>query len=72
MKLIDVDAIEIDEECTFSGKNIKDFLDIVSASYDVDEVVERLKDAKDSECNSSVPKIRMCDAIEIVKSGGID
>lgn len=44
----------------------------IPTAYDVDKVVEQLKNARDKECVSSVPKIRMCDAIEIVKAGGVN
>ena len=47
MRLIDADKIEINEECTFSGKGIKAFLNAVPTAYDVDKVVEQLeKNAK--------------------------
>lgn len=44
MRLIDADKIEINEECTFSGKGIKAFLDAIPTAYDVDKVVERLEE----------------------------
>lgn len=46
MRLIDADKIEINEECTFSGKGIKAFLDAIPAVYDVDRVIERLEQQK--------------------------
>lgn len=48
MRLIDVDKIEINEECTFSGKGIKAFLDSIPTAYDVDKVVECLEILSDS------------------------
>ena len=36
MRLIDIDKIEINEKCIFSGKGIKDFLDAIPTAYDVD------------------------------------
>lgn len=30
MRLIDIDKIEINEKCIFSGKGIKDFLDAIT------------------------------------------
>lgn len=44
MRLIDADKIEINEECTFSGKGIKAFLDAIPAAYDVDRVIEQLEE----------------------------
>lgn len=44
MRLIDADKIEINEECTFSGKGIKAFLNAVPTAYDVDKVVEQLEE----------------------------
>lgn len=41
-------------------------------AYNVDKVVEQLKNARDKECASSVPKVRMCEAIEIAKAGGLN
>ena len=46
MRLIDIDKIEINEKCIFSGKGIKDFLDAIPTAYDVDKVVERLEEQK--------------------------
>lgn len=46
MRLIDVDKIEINEECTFSGKGIKAFLNAVPTAYDVDKVIARLEQQK--------------------------
>ena len=46
MRLIDIDKIEINEKCIFSGKGIKDFLDAIPTAYDVDKVVERLEELK--------------------------
>lgn len=73
MRLIDVDKIEINEECTFSGKGIKAFLDSIPTSYDVDKVVDQLKkhsmpfmgDKNDRDVDLNM-------AIKIVKSGGMD
>ena len=72
MRLIDADKIEIDEECTFSGKGIKAFLDAIPTAYDVDKVVDQLK-------RNSYPymgdeddrDIDLNDAVKIVKSGGM-
>lgn len=44
MRLIDVDKIEFNEECTFSGKEIKAFLNAIPIAYNVDDVVEGLRD----------------------------
>lgn len=44
MRLIDADKIEINEECTFSGKGIKAFLDSIPTAYNMDNVVEGLRD----------------------------
>lgn len=44
MRLIDADKIEINEECMFSGKGVKDFLDAIPPAYDVDKVVEEMQD----------------------------
>lgn len=44
MRLIDADKIEINEECTFSGKGIKAFLDAIPTAYYVDKVVEQLEE----------------------------
>ena len=44
MRLIGADKIEINEECTFSGKGIKAFLNAVPTAYDVDKVVEQLEE----------------------------
>lgn len=71
MKLIDVDAIEIDEKCTFSGKGIKTFLDFIPASYDVDKVVEKIREYADNVAElggNFLPQV----VIEIVKSACID
>lgn len=71
MKLIDVSKIEIDEECTFSGKGIKAFLNAIPAAYDVDKVVEKIRRYADNVAElggNFIPQV----VIEIVKSGGID
>lgn len=73
MRLIDVESIKINEECTFSGKGIKGFLDSIPTSYDVDKVVDQLKkhsmpfmgDKNDRDVDLNM-------AIKIVKSGGMD
>ena len=44
MRLIDADKIEINEECMFSGKGVKDFLDAIPPAYDVDKVAEHVND----------------------------
>lgn len=87
MRLIDADKIEINEECTFSGKGIKAFLDAIPPAYDVDKVVERLENCPDSttfrydketgvlyEVEADV-WARIADGTEVVipiKSGGIE
>ncbi len=78
MRLIDADKIEINEECTFSGKGIKAFLDVIPTAYDVDKVVERLReeisDCMCDECDrhTDCDTCRAEKAVEIVKSGGIE
>ena len=54
MRLIDIDKIEINEKCIFSGKGIKDFLDAIPTAYDVDKVVERLEELKRCEESRAV------------------
>ena len=44
MGLIDAEKIEINEECKFSGKGIKAFLNAISTAYDADNAVEELRD----------------------------
>lgn len=83
MRLINADAIEIDEECTFSGKGIKAFLDAIPTAYDVDKVVERLgilSDRADDKIMEQEGSEQYWDgfgdgidkAIKILKSGGIE
>ena len=85
MRLIDADKIEINEECTFSGKGIKAFLDAIPTAYNVDKVVERLEDMRLKReeqlraCvdNDMADYLRckmsaIAEAIEIVKSGGVE
>lgn len=85
MRLIDADKIEINEECTFSGKGIKAFLDAIPAAYDVDKVVERLEECAIIELGITKEKFEMdrveysgycalslIETKEIVKSGGIE
>ena len=68
MRLIDADKIEINEECTFSGKGIKAFLDAIPTAYDVDKVGERLEDYLfEKYCVEGDTKID-----EILKSGGVE
>ncbi|MCI9190531.1 MAG: hypothetical protein HFH84_13160 [Lachnospiraceae bacterium] len=88
MRLIDADKIEINEECTFSGKGIKVFLDAIPAAYDVDKVMEQLRKNHDVEKDRAAEydeagRLDLMDehdakaaayrnAIKIVKSGGIE
>ena len=88
MRLIDADKIEINEECTFSGKGIKVFLDAIPAAYDVDKVMEHLRKnhyvKKDRAAEyDEAGRLDLMDehdakaaayrnAIKIVKSGGIE
>ena len=88
MRLIDADKIEIYEECTFSGKGIKVFLDAIPAAYDVDKVMEQLRKNHDVEKDRAAEydeagRLDLMDehdakaaayrnAIKIVKSGGIE
>lgn len=69
MRLIDVDAIDINEECTFSGKGIKAFLDSIPTAYDVDKVVERLESMQDI---TGWDLLTVQECLKIVKSGGIE
>lgn len=71
MRLIDADKIEINEECTFSGKGIKAFLNAVPTAYDVDKVVEQMEEYVKESSNVDYNRA-MIEAIEIVKSGGIE
>lgn len=72
MRLIDVDKIEINEECTFSGKGIKAFLDAIPTAYDVDKVVEQLEVNSMFAQADDEPFVMLDDAVEIVKSGGVE
>ena len=88
MRLIDADKIEINEECTFSGKGIKAFLDAIPTAYYVDKVVEQLRKNHDVEKDRAAEydeagRLDLMDehdakaaayrnAIKIVKSGGIE
>ena len=88
MRLIDADKIEINEECTFSGKGIKVFLDAIPAAYDVDKVMEQLRKNHEVEKDRAeeydeAGRLDLMDehdakaaayrnAIKIVKSGGIE
>lgn len=77
MRLIDVDKIEINEECTFSGKGIKDFLNAIPTACDVDKILEQLEEERnpmyrtDGSLMSEKRLIEIDKAVEIVKSGGI-
>ncbi len=71
MRLIDADKIEINEECTFSGKGIKAFLDAIPTAYDVDKVVGQMEECIKESSNVDYNRA-MIEAIEIVKSGGIE
>ena len=57
MRLIDVDKIEINEECTFSGRGIKAFLDAIPTAYIVDKDVEQLKSYKSLEEQGKLLKL---------------
>ena len=79
MRLIDADKIEINEECTFSGKGIKAFLDAIPTAYDVDKVVEqmeeRIENFKSLNSDDEIVDVAIKETqrnIEIVKSGGIE
>lgn len=87
MRLIDADKIEINEECTFSGKGIKAFLDAIPTAYDVDKAVEGLRlelglaDKEKERCAKENPlqfdeakgyARGVAVALEVFKSGGIE
>ncbi len=49
-----------------------DWLNMIArqpTAYDVDKVAEKIIKARDNECASAVPEIRICDAIKIVREG---
>lgn len=54
------------------GNAMLDFINNQPTVYDVDKVVDQIKEVRGKENVSAVPKIRICDAIEIVKAGGIE
>ncbi len=77
MRLIDADKIEINEEYTFSGKGIKDFLDAIPTAYNVDKVVEHIESSSTDKDGivcyvDEKPVITKEVAIKIIKSGGIE
>lgn len=86
MKLIDADALK--EYCIRASKSDDDFrrvslatlasvIDVQPTAYDADKVVEQLKEGS-KEYNSGVrlhgkpEEIRIDEAIEIVKGGGVN
>jgi hypothetical protein len=86
MKLIDADALK--EYCIRASKSDDDFrrvslatlasvIDVQPTAYDADKVVEQLKE-RSKEYNSGVrlhgkpEEIRIDEAIEIVKGGGVN
>lgn len=80
MRLIDADAfieyLGLDaenarEENLGEIVTLEDF-DRQPTAYDINKVINQIKKARDKESVSAVPKIRICDAIEIVKAGDIE
>lgn len=67
MRLIDADAIEINEECTFSGKGIKSFLNAIPTAYDVDKVVSDIDNNVPGITNMQIMMIQ-----DIIKSDCIE
>lgn len=88
MRLIDADKIEVNKNAIFTGAAIKKFLDDIPTSYNVDKVLEQLEDkalehaitgqqyGEDGwticEEREQYIKQGIDEAVEIVKSGGIE
>ena len=85
MRLIDVDAINLDEINLLSQEGIQKILDEQPTAYDVDKVVEQLEDMrskreeqlkicadKDMEDYLRCKISAIAEIIEIVKSGGVE
>lgn len=84
MRLIDADTLK--EYCMRASKSDDDFrrvslatlasvIDVQPTAYDVDKVVEQLKDysnVNEAERLGTIPVIELDDAIQIVKGGGVD
>lgn len=69
MRLIDADAIEINEECMFSGKEIKAFLDAIPTTFDVDKVMEIFKEQiKENVKIHSMARFEWLAALEIIEA----
>lgn len=54
---------------------VKDVINNMPTAYDLDKVVEQLEDhsnVNEAERLGTIPVIELDDAIEIVKSGGVD
>lgn len=80
MRLIDADVMhrEIDKydpEGRMSLKNIKRYIDAQPTAYDIDKIIEQLEELKETAYESyglaSGAYVAMCNAIEIVKRGGV-
>lgn len=66
MRLIDADSIKFNEDCTFTGKGLNEFIKAIPTAYDVDKVVEQLEDYLfERYCIEGDSKID-----EIIKAGG--
>ena len=81
MRLIDADVMhrEIDKydpEGRMSLKNIKRYIDAQPTAYDIDKIIEQLEELKETAYESyglaSGAYVAMCNAIEIVKRGGVE
>ena len=81
MRLIDADVMhrEIDKydpEGRMSLKNIKRYIDAQPTAYDIDKIIEQLEELKETACESyglaSGAYVAMCNAIGIVKRGGVE
>ena len=81
MRLIDADVMhrEIDKynpEGRMSLKNIKRYIDAQPTAYDIDKIIEQLEELKETAYESyglaSGAYVAMCNAIEIVKKGGVE
>lgn len=44
MRLIDADSIKFEEDCTFTGKGLNEFIKAIPTAYDADKVVEQLEE----------------------------
>ena len=80
MRLIDADVMhreiaKYDPEGRMSLKNIKRYIDAQPTAYDKDKIIEQLEELKETAYESyglaSGAYVAMCNAIEIVKRGGV-